>query len=416
MATAGDQRIEFLGALGAPLAARLEQPRGQPRAYALFAHCFTCSKETIAATRIARELAARGIATLRFDFTGLGSSGGDFANTNFSSNVGDLIAAADWLRQTHAAPTILIGHSLGGAAVLAAAGEIEEVTAVATIGAPADPGHVEHLFQGSAAEIEEAGEAEVTLAGRKFRVRKQFLEDIRGQRLEERIGKLRRALLVLHAPFDKIVGIHNAAEIFTAAKHPKSFVSLDRADHLLSNRAHAAYAAEVIAAWASQYLPEAEGGQAGETQEHDQNAVIVTERSPKGFTQDITAGRHQLVGDEPGSVGGADAGPTPYTFLLAALGTCTAMTLRMYARRKALPLDGVAVRLTHARTHAADCEGCETQAGQVDVIERAVTLSGALSADQRQRLLEIADKCPVHRTLTSETVIRTREAAADLAG
>ncbi len=412
MSKSSSRRIEFSGASGEMLAARLEWPGATPRAFAIFAHCFTCSKETIAAARISRGLAAQGIATLRFDFTGLGSSGGDFANTNFSSNVDDLVAAADWLREEHAAPTILVGHSLGGAAVLAAAERIDEVAAVATIGAPADPGHVSHLLQDAAETIEQQGEAEVKLAGRTFRIRKQFLDDIRSQNQQQRIARLRRALLILHAPLDNIVGIDNAAEIFQAAKHPKSFVSLDQADHLLSQREHAGYAANVIAAWASQYLPEAADA---EVQEGDQHTVVVTERSAGGLTQDVQVGRHQLIGDEPASVGGADEGPTPYGFLLAALGTCTSMTLRMYAKRKQLSLEGVTVRLEHAKTHAKDCEECEQQTGKIDVIERTLSLTGDLSDEQRQRLLEIADKCPVHRTLTSETLIRSRLAGDDSA-
>lgn len=406
MAAANSAKIEFPGASGEMLAARLDRPAGPPRAYALFAHCFTCSKETVAAARIARELVNHDIATLRFDFTGLGSSGGDFANTNFSSNIADLVAAVNWLRENHSAPAILIGHSLGGAAVLAAAEQAPEAVAVATIGAPADPGHVEHLLQDAAATIAERGEAEVNLAGRKFTIRKQFLDDIRAQKQRERIASLRRALLILHAPFDNLVGIDNAAEIFAAAKHPKSFVSLDQADHLLSQREHASYAATVIAAWASQYLPE----RAADEQERDQHDVVVTERARSGFTQDIRAGRHHLVADEPKSVGGTDAGPTPYGLLLAALGTCTSMTLRMYANHKQLPLEHVSVHLSHAKTHKQDCEDCEKPSGKMDVIEREITLTGELTADQRRRLLEIADKCPVHRTLMSDIIINTHEA------
>lgn len=403
-------RITFPGSTGDELAARLELPQGHPRACAIFAHCFTCSKETSAAARISRGLAAEGIATLRFDFTGLGGSAGDFANTNFSSNIDDLVAAADWLRDHHQAPRILVGHSLGGAAVLAAAARIEEVEAVTTLAAPADPEHVAHLLQSDAETIEREGVAEIKIAGRTFTLRKQFLDDIRAQDQQERIGKLRRALLIMHGPLDNIVGIDNAAEIFKAAKHPKSFVSLDQADHLLSRREHAAYAARVISAWASQYLPELPAEAEGEAPE---SGVLVRERDGGGYTQDIRAGRHAFVGDEPKDVGGADEGPTPYDFLLAALGTCTSMTLRMYAERKELPLEGVAVQLTHSRRHAKDCDECEQTSGKVDVIERAITLSGDLDDDQRQRLLEIADKCPVHRTLTSETVVHTRQADAD---
>jgi putative redox protein len=387
------------------LAARLERPAGEARAVALFAHCFTCTKEILAAKRIASALAERGIAVLRFDFTGLGSSEGEFANTNFSSNVDDLVAAADHLRATLAAPKILVGHSLGGAAVLAAAEQIGEATAVATIGAPADPGHVQHLFADHAEAIASEGEAEVQLAGRAFRIKKQFLEDIEGQRLEARIKGLGKALMVMHAPLDQTVSIDNAAHIFQAAKHPKSFVSLDDADHLLTRRADADYAAEVIAAWASRFLPPAERENAPETEDGE---VLVRESGEGRFAQQILAGGHRLTADEPPAVGGGDRGPTPYGLLLAGLGACTSMTLRLYADRKGWPLERVTVRLKHDKIHAQDCESCETTEGRIDHIARELTIDGPLDADQRHRLLEIADKCPVHKTLHSEVAIETK--------
>jgi putative redox protein len=387
------------------LAARLERPAGEARAVALFAHCFTCTKEILAAKRIASALAERGIAVLRFDFTGLGSSEGEFANTNFSSNVDDLVAAADHLRATLAAPKILVGHSLGGAAVLAAAEQIGEATAVATIGAPADPAHVQHLFADHAEAIASEGEAEVQLAGRAFRIKKQFLEDIEGQRLEARIKGLGKALMVMHAPLDQTVSIDNAAHIFQAAKHPKSFVSLDDADHLLTRRADADYAAEVIAAWASRFLPPAERENAPETEDGE---VLVRESGEGRFAQQILAGGHRLTADEPPAVGGGDRGPTPYGLLLAGLGACTSMTLRLYADRKGWPLERVTVRLKHDKIHAQDCESCETTEGRIDHIARELTIDGPLDADQRHRLLEIADKCPVHKTLHSEVAIETK--------
>jgi putative redox protein len=401
------EKITFTGALGEALAARLDAPAGEVRAYALFAHCFTCSKDIFAATRIAAALAERGIAVLRFDFTGLGASGGDFANTNFSSNVGDLIAAADWLRANRQAPTLLVGHSLGGAAVLAAAPEIAEARAVATIGAPADPEHVAHNFAPARAEIEAAGEAEVTLAGRQFRIKKQFLEDIAATKLEAAIGGLRKALLVFHGPRDEIVGIDNASKIFLAAKHPKSFISLDDADHLLTRRADAVYVAEVLAAWASRYLGDEAGAKEGAAEVAEHGQVLVEETRQGKFTNQVSAGPHTIVMDEPKSVGGLDSGMNPYDLLLAALGGCTSMTLRMYADRKKLPLDKVAVRLTHQKIHARDCAECETTEGKVDLIDRELEITGDLDDDQRQRLLEIADMCPVHRTLESENRIVT---------
>jgi putative redox protein len=401
---AKSEKVTFTGAEGQTLAARLDLPQGRPRAYALFAHCFTCNKDIFAAARIAGGLAERGFAVLRFDFTGLGASEGDFANTNFSSNVEDLVRAADFLREAYEAPKLLIGHSLGGAAVLAAAGRVPEAKAVATVGAPAEPAHVAAHFTAARPEIEAAGEAEVLLVGRPFRIKKQFLEDIEKHRLADAIGGLKKALMVFHAPRDATVGIDNASAIFLAAKHPKSFVSLDDADHLLSRKSDAIYVAEVLAAWAGRYLGAAEAApelraRAGE--------VIVEETGEGTFTQRIAAGRHQLRADEPESVGGLDSGPGPYDLLLAGLGACTSMTLRMYAERKGLPLERTRVTLTHDKIHAEDCADCETKEGKIDRIERRIQMTGDLTAEQRKRLLEIADKCPVHRTLHSEIVIAT---------
>ncbi|HXW26664.1 MAG TPA: alpha/beta fold hydrolase [Xanthobacteraceae bacterium] len=397
------ERFDFPNASGERLAALLDRPAGETRAYALFAHCFTCGKDIRAAKRIAEGLTARGIAVLRFDFTGLGASEGEFANTNFSSNVADLVAAADHLRRTHQAPAILIGHSLGGAAVLAAAGEVPEARAVVTIAAPADPSHVTGLLQDRVDEIRARGEVEVTLAGRPFRIRSEFLDDVAEQRLDERIGNLRKALLIMHAPTDAVVGIDNASHIFLAAKHPKSFVSLDDADHLLSRKRDDVYVADVIAAWAERYLdPLPEAAPDAEAS----NAVVVTETRRGRFQQQITAGTHRFVADEPVAAGGLDTGPGPYDLLLAALGACTAMTLRLYADRKGLPLDRVAVRLTHDRIHAEDCETCETKEGMLDRIDKEIVVAGSLDAAERTRLLEIAEKCPVNRTLKSEIDIR----------
>jgi uncharacterized OsmC-like protein/alpha-beta hydrolase superfamily lysophospholipase len=404
--TMPSERFDFPNATGERLAALLDRPAGEPAAYALFAHCFTCGKDVLAAKRIAERLTARGIAVLRFDFTGLGMSEGEFANTTFSSNVADLVAAANHLRLTHRAPAILIGHSLGGAAVLAAAGEVPEARAVVTIAAPSDPGHVTHLFKDHAEAIRAQGEVEVKLAGRPFRIRREFLDDVAEQRLDQRIATLRKALLIFHAPTDQTVGIENAAHIFAAAKHPKSFVSLDNADHLLSRRSDAAYVANVITAWAERYLDMAP---AAKEEDPAPGTVVVTETRQGKFQQTIATGPHRFLADEPVKVGGLDSGPGPYDLLLAGLGACTAMTLRLYAERKSLPLERVSVTLMHGRIHAADCETCETKEGMIDRIERAITLTGALDAEQRKRLMEIADKCPVHRTLTSEIDIRTVE-------
>ncbi len=407
-------RIEFTGSLGHPLAGRLDTPDGAPRAWAVFAHCFTCSKDTKAAAYIARALAEAGYGVLRFDFTGLGGSGGDFANTHFSSNIDDLVAAADWLRAEHGAPALLVGHSLGGAAVLAAAHLISDARAVVTIGAPFNPAHVTDQLGEGLAVIKADGEARVTLGGREFTLRREFVDDVGGQPQAERIHGLRRPLLVLHAPADKIVGVENARHIFEQAMHPKSFVSLDGADHMLGLEADARFAAEIIAAWASRYLPEPEA--AGSSKAPAASAALpggtvrVSERGTGAFAVSIQAGRHSLVGDEPIAVGGNDLGPSPYELLLAALGECTVMTLRMYARQKKWPLENTHVTLTHAKAHATDCQDCETGTGKVDRIERVIELVGPLDDSQRARLVAIADKCPVHRTLhsTVEVVTSTR--------
>lgn len=396
------RKIEFPGATGAKLAARLDMP-AEPRAFALFAHCFTCGKDIFAAQRIAETLTARGIAVLRFDFTGIGASEGEFANTNFSSNVQDLLAAVDYLRKNHAAPSLLIGHSLGGAAVLAAAPHVPEATAVVTIEAPASAAHVTHHFAADLAEINEKGTAKVTLAGRPFTIKKQFLDDIAEQNILDGLGKLKKALLVCHAPRDETVGIDNATQIFAAARHPKSFLSLDTADHLLRKREDAIYVADVIAAWASRYLPAAE-----QPVELPPGLVEVRETRTGPLTQRVSAGRHVLVADEPVAVGGNDAGPGPYDYLLAALGACTSMTMRLYADRKGLAVERFGVRLSHRRIHAEDCADCETKEGNIGEITRDITIEGDIPEATRARLMEIAEKCPVHQTLTHEIKIRSR--------
>ncbi|MEM7225524.1 MAG: bifunctional alpha/beta hydrolase/OsmC family protein [Pseudomonadota bacterium] len=402
------EKLTFTGSSGEQLAARLDAPEGEVQGYALFAHCFTCTKDIFAAARIAAGLAERGIAVLRFDFTGLGHSEGEFANTNFSSNVADLVRAADFLRQTRAAPKLLIGHSLGGAAVLAAAGQVPEALAVATIGAPAEPAHVQHLFQAAKPEIEARGEAEVLLAGRPFCVKKQFLEDIEAKKLADDVATLKKALLVFHAPRDETVSIDNAGAIFGAAKHPKSFVSLDAADHLLTRKEDARYVARVLAAWATRYVGEAPSeATAAAPAAGAPGEVVVAESGLGRLQQTIVAGTHHLTADEPASVGGTDRGPTPYDLLLAGLGACTSMTLRLYADRKKWPLEKTTVHLSHDRIHAEDCADCESTEGRVDRMFRKLTLDGPLDGAQKAKLLEIADKCPVHRTLENEIKVVT---------
>lgn len=401
------ERIEFTGALGETLAARLDRPDTPARAYALFAHCFTCGKDSAAANRISRALTSHGIAVMRFDFTGLGASGGDFANTHFSSNVDDLVAAADFLRETRAAPSILIGHSLGGAAVIAAAHRVPESRGIVTIGAPADPGHVTHLFGEHRETIEREGEAEVKLAGRPFTIRKGFLDDVCQQSLEAHLAGLGKALLVMHSPIDNLVGIDNASAIFGAARHPKSFVSLDDADHLLLEPRDAAYAASVIGGWVQRYLPD----EPAEADPLPHGVIEVKERGAGKFQQVVRLGEHSFIADEPESFGGDDLGPSPYDLLMASLGTCTSMTIRMYARHKKWPLDHVSVRLEHQKMHAKDCEACESTSGKIDHIHRDITIVGdRLDEKQRARLIEIADRCPVHKTLHGEVRITTEEA------
>lgn len=389
------ERFTFQGHSGQSLAARLDLPDGDRLATALFAHCFTCSKDIPAVRRISGRLAAMGIAVLRFDFTGLGHSEGEFGNTSFSTNVDDLLAAGEALAARNMAPDLLIGHSLGGAAVLRAAGQMVPVRAVVTLGAPFDPGHVTHNFGGALEEIAEKGTAEVDLGGRRITIGQGFVEDVTAQKLEPAIAGLHRALLILHAPRDAVVGIENAAQIFRAAKHPKSFVTLDDADHLISRASDAEYAAEVIAAWCGRYLdltPPAPPPGAPE------GVVRVSEAAPDGFLQDVTSGpHHHALADEPEAYGGSNRGMSPYGFLAAGLGACTSMTIRMYARRKGWPLDHVSVDVTHDKVHAQDAgTGADTK---VDTFRRLIRLEGNLSEDQRAALMSIADKCPVHRTL-----------------
>ncbi len=399
-------KLTFTNRSGELLGGRLDLPQGsQPTAYALFAHCFTCTKESKAAAYISRALTAENIAVLRFDFTGLGESAGDFADTTFSSNVADLVAAAEFMQTAYAGPQILIGHSLGGAAVLQAAEQIESARAVVTIGAPSDPGHVLRHIADHREEIEAQGSAAVTIEGREFRIKKQFLEDLEQNRMKGAVRKLNRALLVLHAPLDDTVGIEHAGAIFSEARHPKSFVSLDDADHLLSRQADARYAGALIAAWVARYMDVDEKGRAPV---RDEDWQVQASVGPAGFTTDIRAGVHRQVADEPVTVGGAEMGPTPYDYLLSALGACTAMTLRMYADRRQWPLEAVDVSLKHRKIHAADCLACDTRKGYVDQIEREISVSGPLDESQQARLLEIADRCPVHRSLHSEISIVSR--------
>lgn len=401
--------VSFDNSAGVTLKGILDRPSGEPRASALFAHCFTCSKDVKAASRIARALTDAGISVLRFDFTGLGQSGGEFADSNFTTNISDLVDAAGWLTAEVGGPEILIGHSLGGTAILAAAGEIPSSRVIATIGSPASPAHLRHMLGESEDAIREAGEAEVDLGGRPFTIRKQFVEDLDRHDMPETIAGLRKPLIIFHAPLDRIVGIDNASELFVAAKHPKSFVSLDDADHLLSREQDALYVGKVLAAWAGRYLPEKKTV-ATESLEPD-DTVATTEAG--GFRTDIVSAGHTLIADEPASVGGSNLGPSPYDLLSAALASCTTMTLQMYAKHKKIDLASARVRVRHNKIHAEDCEDCESANGKIDEFLREISLEGDLDRSQKERMLEIADKCPVHRTLHAEVKVRTTLANGD---
>lgn len=404
--TAQPVRLEFEGASGATLSARLDLPPGPVRAYALFAHCFTCSMDLTASRAVSTALTRRGIATMRFDFTGLGGSGGDFASSNFSMNLGDLKAAAAFLEAHYEGPSLVVGHSLGGAAALIAARELPCVKAVATIAAPADTAHVTGHFAGRLEEIRQKGEAEVRLGERPFTIKRQFLDDLDRHGVTEAAAALGKPLLILHGPSDDVVGIDNASRLFRAAKHPKSFVSLDTADHLLTDKEDAAYAADVIGAWAGRYLapaPQAEDEAVPE--------VVVRETGQGKFQCLVTVGRHHLVADEPEGYGGLDTGPSPYDLLGAALGACTTMTMRLYAERKGLPLDRATVSVTHQKVHEKDmARMSEDPEAKPDRFTRIVRLEGDLSQEQRAKLVEIAGRCPVHRTLERGASVITEEA------
>jgi putative redox protein len=398
------ERFEFAGSDGQMLSARIHLPAVDPVACAVFAHCFTCSKDSRAARYISSALAEKGIATLRFDFTGLGESEGEFGGTTFSHNVDDIVAAANALRSAYGAPALLVGHSLGGSAVLAAAAKVPDVVAVATIGAPFEPKDVAKLFEASLEEIVSKGQADVNLGGRSFTIRRAFIEDIRRHCSAEQIGNLKKALLVFHSPHDNVVAIENARLIYQAARHPKSFVSLDGADHLLGRPSDARYVAEVLAAWASRYLPEQA---VDEVPEDLPEGEVVVQGKTSSFLQRIQARNLTFAADEPLDKGGTNLAPNPYELLLAGLGACTSMTLKMYAGRKEWPLDAVRVTLRHDRIHAKDCEDCDKDTGMIDVIDKKLELEGKLTEEQRERLLEISARCPVHRTLLNEIKIRS---------
>ena len=397
------QKVTFKNNEGLELKGRLELPLHQkPHNFVLFAHCFTCNKNLSAVRNISRALISKGFGVLRFDFTGLGESSGDFENTNFSGNVSDVIEASNYLKENYSAPTLLIGHSLGGAAAVFAANELENIKAVATIGAPSDPNHVKNLLKSSLDEIKTNGKAVVNLSGRDFTIKKQFLDDLKTKSLPEITKNLNKALLILHSPQDMTVEIKNAEELYIAAKHPKSFVTLDGADHLLMQKEDSIYVGDLIAAWAKRYvkLPETETLKTT----HD---VIASLDKEEGFTTQMRVGNHNLIADEPTAFGGNDFGPSPYDYVSAGLSACTVMTVQMYAKRKKWDLENIEVHTKYSKTHALDCKNCEDNSTKIDTFNRAIKITGDLDEKQIKRLLEIADKCPVHKTLHSETQIVT---------
>ncbi len=398
-------KIIFKNKEGQSLVGRLELPVNQhPHNFAIFAHCFTCNKNLAAVRNIGKALTSNGFGVLRFDFTGLGESEGDFGDTNFSGNVEDLIAAADYLNDNYKAPTLLIGHSLGGAAVIYAAAQLSSVKAVATIGAPSNPKHVQHLLQSSLDEIKKNGKAIVNLGGRDFTIKKQFLDDLEHKTLSETVKNLRKPILIMHSPQDSIVGIKNAEEIYRAAHHPKSFISLDGADHLLMNKNDSIYAGEVISGWAKRYLNITDSEELPITK----HQVVASLDFDDGFTTEMKVGNHYMTADEPTSYGGNDFGPSPYELVSAGLSACTAMTLQMYAKRKGWHIDNVEVHTTYSKTHALDCEDCESSNAKIDTFHREIKITGNFDDKQMDRLLQIADKCPVHKTLHNETQVVTK--------
>ena len=399
-------KFEFENGNAEILSGLLELPETalEPVSYAIFAHCFTCGKDISAASRISRALAAQGIAVLRFDFTGLGNSDGDFSNTNFSSNIEDLLFAAKALEKQFQAPELIIGHSLGGAAALAVATRIPSIKAVVTIAAPATANHLSHLFSAESDQIKTQGVASLRLGNRDFTVKKQFLDDIDQYQSTDQIKNLEAALLVFHSPLDAVVSIDEAAKIYQSAKHPKSFISLDQADHLLSKSVDAKYVASMIASWSSRYLNQSKVKEIEKAVQIEAGEVLVSELNKK-FLRGLRSDSHFLLSDEPEKYGGGNQGPGPYDYLLMALGACTSMTMRMYANRKNMPLDDIEIRLQHHRVHAEDCDNCEKN---IDEISRSITLVGDLDDGQRQRLFEIADRCPVHRTLENNPRIVTK--------
>ncbi len=395
-------RVSFKNKNGQNLSGRLYLPLDNPpRFFALFAHCFTCSKNFKAVSNISDTLSQYGVALLSFDFTGLGNSEGDFEDSGFSSNISDLVAASEYLEKKYQAPKLLIGHSLGGAAVIFAAEKLDAVKAVVTLGAPSEPKHVKHLFEEGIEEIKREGRAKVNIGGRPFYISREFVEDLEAKNLSEVLADLRKAVLIMHAPQDQVVDISNAATLYQHAHHPKSFISLDKADHLLTAEVESRYAGEIISTWVKKYLP-------AEISENDTEGHQVKVRLfGKGYTSEILTPYHHLLADEPKSVGGENLGPTPYDLLMAALGTCTVMTLKMYAERKGWNSDEIVVFMNHDKVHKHDSQDFDKPGAKVSRFTRIIQISGETTDEMKTKLLEIADKCPVHRTLHEDIIVET---------
>lgn len=396
-------RVEFPNEKGQKLSAYLDTPADErPRFYAVYAHCFTCSKNVLASKYISKTLARQGIAVLRFDFTGLGESEGDFSDTNFNTMLADIRSAANFLKENYAAPKLLVGHSLGGTAAIYAAPSIESVEMVSTVGSPSCPRHVVHMFSDKLEQIEMRGEATVSLSGREFKIKRHFIDALSVQNEYEAIHNLHKPILIFHSPIDNQVSIENAARIYSHALHPKNFISLDDANHLVTDKDDARYIGQMISSWSKRYIKKA-----AEPELRTQHSVAVR-TGADSFTTAVVAGEHHLLADEPIDVGGSDLGPTPYELLLASLGSCTSITLQMYAKRKGWALEKAIVHLNHSRKHITDATECENPEAKADVFERTIEFVGDLDADQRQRLLAIAEKCPVHKTLHNTIRVNTR--------
>jgi uncharacterized OsmC-like protein/pimeloyl-ACP methyl ester carboxylesterase len=398
-------KLKIVNRKGLTLNAHLELPANQkPNYYAIFAHCFTCSSSLSAVRNVSRALTQDGFAVVRFDFTGLGRSEGEFADSHFSANVEDLLDVHGYMAEHYDAPSLLVGHSLGGAAVLVAASKIEAIKAVATVGAPATVGHVKHLFSHQVEDIKDEGNIEVNIGGRPFVINEDFIAEFNKTDLPAIVKNLRKPLLIMHSPFDKIVGIENAEQLYHKAHHPKSFVTLDGADHLLTEEKDSQYVGDVIGTWAKRYFPKVENGMLNTEGEQLVGHLNSIEDN---FTTSIQTKNHSFIADEPLSIGGSDFGPSPYEYLNAALASCTVMTLKLYAERKQWDLKEVFVYVSHSRKHSDDLQVDVEKPKYLDHISKKLKFVGNLDAKQKERLKEIASRCPVHKTMTSKVIFET---------